>query len=127
CFSARAKAFSETEKSEKPGGRASAFWLPVKSTSMPRSSIAIGTAEKEETVSTIKTTSGYLRTTAQISSSGFITPVEVSLWIRVTASKSPVQSLGSSDTPSEKVRSDGRSSASRKPPRFSRKLRRGQG
>src|SRR5204863_8436700 len=55
-----------------------------------------GAAEKEETVSTISATSGYFRTTGQISSTGFMTPVDVSLWMSVTASKSPVASFSSS-------------------------------
>src|ERR1700682_5758575 len=59
-------------------------------TSMPSASISILTAEKEETVSTMRTTSGYLARVQQISGNGFITPVEVSLWIRVTASNFPV-------------------------------------
>src|SRR5213596_4031216 len=35
-------------------------------------------------------TSGYLARTLQISSSGFITPVDVSLWVNVTVSNLPV-------------------------------------
>ena len=38
------------------------------------------------------TTSGYFASTQQISGSGFITPVEVSLWINVTVSNLPVAS-----------------------------------
>jgi hypothetical protein len=63
---------------------------------MPRSSIGIGTAEKEETLSTMSATSSYFLVTEQSSSKGFMTPVEVSLWISVTASKSPVASFWSS-------------------------------
>ena len=48
--------------------------------------MAMGTAENEDTVSTISSTSGYLRTTAQISARGFMTPVLVSLWMSVTVS-----------------------------------------
>ena len=46
---------------------------------MPSASIEIGRAEKDETVSTMSAISGYLASTQQISGSGFITPVEVSL------------------------------------------------
>src|SRR4029077_12945389 len=53
-------------------------------------SISIFTAENDETVSTTSATSGYLAITPQISSSGFITPVEVSLWVNVTVSNLPV-------------------------------------
>ena len=60
---------------------------------MPSSSIAIGTAENEETLSTMSATSGYFASVQQISGRGFMTPVEVSLWMRVTASNRPVASL----------------------------------
>src|SRR4030095_12695881 len=56
---------------------------------MPSASMSILTPEKDETVSTTSATSGYLARTPQISCSGFITPVEVSLWISVTVSKLP--------------------------------------
>src|SRR5439155_1128556 len=83
-------AFSETANNEKPGGSASAFCAPVSITSMPSASISMFTAENDETVSTTSATSGYLARTRQISSSGFITPVDVSLWISVTVSNFPV-------------------------------------
>ncbi len=35
-------------KKGEPGGSASAFWLPVSSTSIPSSSIGVGTTENEE-------------------------------------------------------------------------------
>src|SRR6184192_4180013 len=57
---------------------------------MPSASMSILTAENDDTVSTMSTTSGYLASTEQISGSGFITPVEVSLWVNVTASNFPV-------------------------------------
>src|SRR6266487_3973368 len=91
-ISARANAFSETENNEKPGGSASAFCAPVSITSMPSASISIFTAENDDTVSTTSATSGYLVRTRQISSSGFMTPVEVSLWVNVTVSNLPVAS-----------------------------------
>ena len=40
-------------------------------------------------------TSGYFASVQLISGSGFITPVEVSLWMRVTASNFPVASCAS--------------------------------
>src|SRR6266496_856030 len=89
-FSARANAFSETENNEKPGGSASAFCAPVNITSIPSASISIFTPENDETVSTTSATSGYFARIPQISPSGFITPVEVSLWIKVTVSNFPV-------------------------------------
>ena len=58
-------------------------------------SIGIGTAEKDETESTISATSGYFASVQQISGNGFITPVEVSLWMRVTVSNLPVASCAS--------------------------------
>ena len=48
--------------------------------------MGIGTAENDDTLSTMETTSGYLRSTAARSASGFITPALVSLWMMVTAS-----------------------------------------
>src|SRR5947208_1486402 len=86
----RAKPFSETENNENPGGSASAFCAPVSITSMPSVSISIFSPENEETVSTMSATSGYLARTEQISSNGFMTPVEVSLWVNVTVSNLPV-------------------------------------
>ena len=62
---------------------------------MPSASIGIGIAEKDDTASTIRGTSGYFARVQQISGNGFITPVEVSLWIRVTVSKFPVASFAS--------------------------------
>src|ERR1700745_3052726 len=57
---------------------------------MPSESMSIFTAENDDTVSTMSATSGYLARTQQISGSGFITPVEVSLWVKVTVSNLPV-------------------------------------
>src|SRR5262245_25301981 len=51
--------------------------------------------EKDETVSTTRATSGSLASVLQISGNGFITPVEVSLWIKVTVSNFPVASFWS--------------------------------
>src|ERR1043166_2596794 len=56
---------------------------------MPSESMSIFTAENDDTVSTMSATSGYLARTQQISGSGFITPVEVSLCVNVTVSNFP--------------------------------------
>ena len=48
-------------------------------TSMPSASMSIFIAEKDETVSTMRATSGYFASVQQISGNGFMTPVEVSL------------------------------------------------
>ena len=67
----------------------------MRSTSKPSSSIGIGTVENDDTLSTMSRTSGYLRTTAAMSATGLITPVDVSLWMSVTASKPPSASFAS--------------------------------
>src|SRR5690554_5581692 len=58
----------------------------------------MGTALIEETVSTIKLTSGYFFITSAILASGDITPVEVSLWTRVIASYLPEESAASTSS-----------------------------
>src|SRR6201747_2628641 len=60
---------------------------------MPSSSNLMGSAVKELTASTMNITSGYFFLSAAISASGDIVPVEVSLWINVSASNSPVASF----------------------------------
>src|SRR5580700_6670053 len=50
-WAARCMALSEQAKRENPGGNANAFWLPVIIISIPSSSIGIGSAENDETVS----------------------------------------------------------------------------
>ena len=59
---------------------------------MPSSSNLSGTAVIELTESTMNITSGYFCFRAAISAMGLITPVEVSLWITVSASNWPVAS-----------------------------------
>ncbi len=71
---------------------ANAFCEPVRMTSMPHSSLGMGTAENELTESTTEMTSGNSFKTFMISSKGFIIPQEVSLCTRVTRSNSPVES-----------------------------------
>ena len=65
-------------------------------TSIPSSSFLIGIAENELTVSTIDTTSGNFLRTSEMALMSLIVPVEVSLWIIVTASYLPVESSFSS-------------------------------
>jgi hypothetical protein len=60
---------------------------------MPSSSNLIGSAVNELTASTMNMTSGYFFFSAAISASGLIVPVEVSLWMSVSASNSPVASF----------------------------------
>jgi hypothetical protein len=79
AVAARAKARSLALKRARPGGRARAFCEPVRRTSMSSSSMGMGSTLKDETVSTMRRTSGNSRTTAAISSIGLMTPVEVSL------------------------------------------------
>src|SRR5207248_11717080 len=57
---------------------------------MPSASMSIVTPENDDTVSRTRVTSGYLASVQQISGRGFITPVEVSLWVNVTVSNFPV-------------------------------------
>ena len=57
---------------------------------MPSLSNSIFTPESELTLSTMNITSGYLALSSAISARGLITPVDVSLCTRVTASKFPV-------------------------------------
>jgi hypothetical protein len=53
---------------------------------MPQASIANGTAPRPDTLSTRISASGAAsRTTAASSGIGFITPVDVSLWVNSTA------------------------------------------
>src|SRR5882757_11582824 len=60
---------------------------------MPNSSNLIGSAVSELTASTMNITSGYFFLNAAISASGDMVPVEVSLWMSVSASNSPVASF----------------------------------
>src|SRR5262249_49233546 len=88
-----ARAAGEQTKSEVPGGKAKAFCVPANNTSIPNSSNFSGTAVIELTESTINMTSGYFFLRAATSSIGLITPVDVSLWIIVSASNCPVASF----------------------------------
>ena len=68
---------------------ASAFYDPVKMTSIPHESLGIETTENELTVSITDMTSGKSLSTSMMPDKGFIIPQEVSLWTRVTTSYSP--------------------------------------
>ncbi len=87
--SARLRAAGDTPKMVMPGGSARAFCTPARRTSMPSSSMGVGTAENDDTVSTTRSVSGNDLTMAAISLSGFMTPVEVSLCTSVTVSNPP--------------------------------------
>ncbi len=70
----------------RPGADIHAFCEPVTTRSTPHASISNGTAPRPETLSTRISASGASsRTTAASSGIGFMTPVEVSLWVSRTA------------------------------------------
>ena len=70
----------------RPGADIQAFCEPVTTTSMPQASISNGTAPSPDTLSTRMSASGAAsRTTAARSAIGFMTPVDVSLWVSSTA------------------------------------------
>src|SRR3954447_10867271 len=87
---ALASAAGEQVNTASPGGMANAFCVPASNTSMPSASNSIFVALSELTASTMNITSGYFFLSAAISVSGDIVPVEVSLWMMVSASNSPV-------------------------------------
>ena len=69
-----------------PGAAIHAFWEPVTTRSRPQASISNGTAPRALIASTRMSASGATSRTAAASSGiGFVTPVEVSLWVRRTA------------------------------------------
>src|SRR5450759_1378612 len=68
------------------GAAIHAFWEPVTTTSRPQASISNGTAPRADTPSTRMSAPGAsYRTTAASAAIGFVTPVEVSLWVSRTA------------------------------------------
>ena len=91
-MAARARAFFETERNDRPGGRAKAFCEPLMSTSMPSSSFLMGIALSELTVSTMAITSGNSRITFISAGRSLMQPQDVSLWMSVRASYAPVAS-----------------------------------
>ena len=96
---ARSMAAVEAEKTARPGGRASAFWAPSSMTSTPHSSMGVGTVVNDETVSVMMRTSGYLDfTSLAMSPRGLSTPVDVSLWTMVMASKPPTERAASTNS-----------------------------
>ena len=69
-----------------PGALIQAFCDPVTTMSMPQASISNGTAPSAETLSTrMRALSSTSRIAAASTGIGFITPVEVSLWVSRTA------------------------------------------
>ena len=69
-----------------PGADIQAFCEPVTTTSMPQASISNGTAPRPDTLSTRISASGATSRIAAASSGiGFMTPVDVSLWVSSTA------------------------------------------
>jgi hypothetical protein len=87
CFFARAMAASETAVTVMPGGRAMHFCTLARQTSRFHLSNCTGMPPREETESTSTSASGASsRTTAASAATSFVTPVEVSLWVIVTAS-----------------------------------------
>ncbi len=70
----------------RPGADIHAFCEPVTTRSTPHASISNGTAPRPLTLSTRISASGAsARTAAASSAMGFMTPVEVSLWVSSTA------------------------------------------
>ena len=61
------------------------FWAAVARTSMPHASTAMGIPPADETASTRIRASDSSWTVLQISSRGLETPLEDSLWVRITA------------------------------------------
>ena len=94
-MAALASAAEEQVNTARPGGNASAFWVPASNTSRPSASNSIRAAESELTASTMNITSGYFFLSPAISTSGLMVPVEVSLWISVSASNWPEASFRS--------------------------------
>ena len=86
AVSIAAQARSEAAIIASPGADIQAFCEPVTTTSTPQASISNGTAPSPDTLSTRISASGATSwTTAARSGIGFITPVEVSLWVSRTA------------------------------------------
>ena len=70
----------------RPGAAIQAFCEPVTTRSTPQASISNGTAPRPDTLSTRMSASGAVsRTTAASDAIGFMTEVDVSLWVSSTA------------------------------------------
>ena len=70
----------------RPGAAIQAFCEPVTTTSTPQASISNGTAPRAETLSTrMSALASTSRIAAASAGIGFMTPVEVSLWVSRTA------------------------------------------
>ena len=86
AVSIAAHARSEAATMASPGADMNAFCEPVTTTSMPHASISNGTAPRPDTLSTRMSASGRSSRIAAASSGiGFMTPVDVSLWVSSTA------------------------------------------
>ena len=73
---------SEKLANARPGAAIQLFWEPETTTSRAQASCSKGTAPTPETPSTRTSDWGAdSRATAASSASGFITPVDVSLWV----------------------------------------------
>ena len=80
------QARSESAIIDIPGAAIHAFWEPVTTTSRPQASISNGTAPSAEMPSTrISAPGASSRTAAASAAIGFVTPVDVSLWVSRTA------------------------------------------
>ena len=79
---------SLTLTSESPGATIQPFCEPDTTTSRPQASVSTAIEESDEIASTISSRS-CRRTTCAISSSGLVTPVEVSLCVTSTVRISP--------------------------------------
>ncbi len=86
AVSMAAHARSDAAIMASPGAAIHAFCEPVTTTSMPHASIWNGTAPRPDTLSTRISASGADSWIVAASSGiGFMTAVEVSLWVRRTA------------------------------------------
>ena len=86
AVSMAAQARSPTAAKAMPGADIQAFCDPVTTRSRPHASISKGTAPRALIASTRMSASGVTSRIAAASSGiGFVTPVEVSLWVRRTA------------------------------------------
>ena len=93
--SCASQARSLTLTKESPGATIQPFCEPDTTTSRPHASVSTGIEESDEIASTISSRS-CRRTTCAISSSGLVTPVEVSLCVTSTVRISPSAARASS-------------------------------
>ena len=126
-FAFQARSLRQTKA--RPGGTIQPFCEPVTTTSSPQPSVSSGIEPRLLTASTSSSLSAS-RTTRAISSRGFVTPVEVSLWVTSTAlmlgsSASALRtSSGSAACPTRRGAASPRRRRSRRSPRTGRRRRR---